>query len=464
MPVACCNQPGFSAEKQIPLTPIAVLQIISLYDTIFISHPKGATIMENTNMDMNTAPHPTRNLKAIIIAGISVLLATAIALSVIFIFIPMFNPSNDTDMDNYNKALQLIESGEYAKAFELLSKNPTYKDTQDILLHFTVYYEETTHLIETYNSDGSLNISETNRMVQKYATDGTILSYTHYYENGDIGQIVEYIYDENGNRKFTNLYNSNRELIDQTEYHYSENSILILYSSTNTKREYEYDDKGNLLSESYYGQCGSLETKTVYQYDENNKQILYSEYNSPNNTYREYAYRYNEDGNLILQCKYHQGDVLQYWTETTYNKDGKRTLVIQYSSNGNLSFKNVYEYDEYGNLTHIKKIDRLGSTESTNTWEYEYDQNGNMTLKIQYDKNGNIDEKTEWQYYDNNSIKTETTHKVDMKTITVSEYNQYGYPTLYASYRDDWSIMSKSIHSYDKMVICYSPDLPDNEE
>ena len=421
--------------------------------------------MENTNMDMNTTPHPTKNLKAIILAVVSFLLAAAIILSVIFIFIPMFNMNKETDMDNYNKALQLIESGEYAKAYDLLSKNPTYKDTAEILLHFTVYYEETTKLYESYNSDGSLNISETNRIVQKYAPDGTILSNTHYYENGDIGQIVEYIYDENGNRKFTNLYNRNRELIDQYTYDYDENGNLILYTnSSGTKYEYEYDDKGNLLSESYYGLSEKLQTKTVYQYDDNNKQILYSEYDSPNNTYREYAYRYNEDSNLILQCKYHRGDVLQYWTETTYNKDDKRTLVHQYSTSGNLSFKNVYEYDEYGNLTHIKKIDRLGSTESTNTWEYQYDQNGNMTLKIEYDKNGNIYEKTEWQYYENNSIKTETVHEVAYKSISVSEYNQYGYLTLYASYREDWSIISRSTSSYDKMVICYNPDLPNNEE
>lgn len=65
----------------------------------------------NTMQQQNTKPRPAKAIP-LIIAAISIPLLAAIILFIIFVFVPA---------SSYNKALQLIDSGNYAEAYAIIN-------------------------------------------------------------------------------------------------------------------------------------------------------------------------------------------------------------------------------------------------------------------------------------------------------------------------------------------------------
>ena len=417
----------------------------------------------NTAQQQNTKPRLAKAIP-LIIAAITIPLLAAIILSIIFIFIPA---------SSYNKALQLIDSGNYAEAYDLLCKNPNYKDTQDILRHFTVYFEDVTVESTNYDSNGVISSSLYRRTVTKYAPDGSTIFYEMYNQDGQKVEFAEFEHDENSNAIRINLYNGTGTLLSTIEKGYDDNGNLILTRSLdrngaeNTRHEYEFDENGNETLHAQYIR-GKLDFKIVSQYDENNNLILYIRYGQYNKIQEKYDAEYDDDGNRIRQRIYDENDKVQYIYEFSYDQDGNRIEFLNkyYQASQNKEFlqdKCVYEYDAHGNQTLFARYSSSGSLQSKITHEYKYDSNGNMTLSIEYDNAGSITEKVEWQYYENGMVKSKKTeYPQEDSSYKLEEFDQYGNCTLYATYYSG-KISSESKTTYRNPYVCYDPDLSDSE-
>ena len=323
----------------------------------------------------------------------------------------------------YKEALNLLDEGEYAAAYEILKKLGDYKDSKEILKHFRYVLKEVTYsqtdytgkvvkdsfsIQYTYNADNLLsqkqdgNITtvytydETGNLIKSlltnsdfsqtfeyaYDSDGNLLKET-FYQRETIFHIYEYAYDANGNmtqksyreRRFEwDLAPSLQYVIDYT---YDANNRLIKKVTTRSEEnvstvEYVYNAQGQLIEESY-----SSDTHFHYTYDENGNLLKKTR---GNQTMEEYTY--DENGNLIKSETASSAETFPYYTYE-YIYDERGTLIREISTAGtNPSAFINYNYDENGNL--ISKVRSLGTTYTT----YTYDVNGNL-IKYTSFQNGN---------------------------------------------------------------------------
>ncbi len=213
---------------------------------------------------------------------------------------------------------------------------------------------------------------------------GNIENVSFYDENNSLDYTKSYFYNNEhqlietrepaakGERKFSFLYNKQKQLVEMRFQDYE-------YADT----IFSYDNAGNLKTKT----SSNLDS-IIYKYDENNR--LIDEKFIPNNDsgagFYHDTFSYDEKGRLIKKCSYYKDS--DFLRSINFYKYDDRNNVVQENYGGmNLSdgikeildnqFQYLYEdkydfkYDMNGNW--IKKTKSTnGEIKSVQTREYEY--------------------------------------------------------------------------------------------
>ena len=120
------------------------------------------------------------------------------------------------DKSDYNEALELIESGDYEEAYEILKELGDYKDSAELLKNFrfvpSSYVYKELYEGEEYKITASVSLGEGNLPVQvvliedgekyicdyTYDNDGNLIKEVYTDYDGD-KSIYDYTYDNYGN-------------------------------------------------------------------------------------------------------------------------------------------------------------------------------------------------------------------------------------------------------------------------
>ena len=158
------------------------------------------------------------------------------------------------------------EQGDVIKAH-----NASYLDTYEYI------YDENDRVIEKLvRKNGEFSY----RKVYTYDAEGKVIEEKIFDEQGEIVNIVGYIYDKNGNLEYEDEKYNDIYGCQDTRYTYDDNNNLIekvLYSNDDVivsrVYKYEYDDKGNCIKKFEYDRAGNLDSEMTYKYDEKGRQI-----------------------------------------------------------------------------------------------------------------------------------------------------------------------------------------------
>ena len=197
------------------------------------------------------------------------------------------------------------------------------------------------------------------------------------------------------------------------------------------KEEFTYDDKGNLLTIDTTDRDGRWE-KIVYTYDEKGN-VLTEDYTHYAYTAYTYTYTYDEKGNMLTKCNSmdnpNLGETGKLQRCYTYTYDEKGNLIKEeFTVDPPFSVAHwdamVYTHDENGNVLSADRYDPTGNYVSTATYAYTYDDNGNV---LSYKEGGQT---TVWEYDEANRVKSKVTTSFDGTERAREEYtyDDHGNP------------------------------------
>ena len=259
----------------------------------------------------------------------------------------------DPEESKYNEALECIENGKHAEAYQAFTELGDYKDSKAYLEKFVFVYDKVTE-----------------------------------YKKGEVCSTREYTYDSNGNV----LKESGKYADGQTytiEYTYDSNGNVLKESKNKSTTEYTYDDNGKLLKTKYITPYRT--NVTEYTYDSNGnlaKSVKDGEYiieytcdNNGNIIEKKddssvTSYTYDANGNLEEKYIRYHSDNYEY---TSYTYDDYGRLVSEYTGFDDYYFQPNYSidytYDSNGNITQevSKQYDEYFSVSLVNTFEYTYE-------------------------------------------------------------------------------------------
>jgi len=313
-------------------------------------------------------------------------------------------------LNRYEAAVSCLERGELTEAYELFRSIADYRDVPNYLQGFswrpsveffsnqrasdTVSYEYDAYgrvlMKLEASTDGNLfrtvyTYGESGNVIKIVGTDlrGRVEEQVYLYrydENGNLlwqehpnGDVLEIIYDENGNptlRKSWNKVRNESYFLEQMEYDgMGRLSKKIVEASEPYTEAYAYDAVGNLILKTIENRYGKSE----------------------------FSYKYDGMGNLICERNASStgSEHICVWT---YSADGK-LLGSSWRDSSGTSGGSVMEYDERG--------DRIRESHygpySDQVTEYVYDdqhrviraRSGNMVTDYAYDENGNLIETVE---------------------------------------------------------------------
>ena len=257
---------------------------------------------------------------------------------------------------SYNKALKLIENGNYEEARVIFSELGIYQDSQKYLRHL--------HYIPV-----SINIQR----------DGqTATTEVEIGRNG-LPANVKHV-DSGKETLYSFTYNSNGDLKKLSYTSYTGDVLKVSYT---------YDETGRLVSETQSN--GALESTTVsYSYDSKDNVskvvrtglggqefISESEYDSYGNIIRrtdifsetdKVTVDYIYSGAKLTKAIYHYSDTVRYTEEYTYDSNGRLSMTMCIYTNGDQA-SCEYTYDENGNVTKKTVTDEMGGQ---TVYEYTY--------------------------------------------------------------------------------------------
>ena len=260
------------------------------------------------------------------------------------------------------------------------------------------------------------------------------------------GDVVEFVdYNENGKPwfKYVYKYDSNRNKIEELHYNYDDSAFpkpdIV---------KYEYDAEGNRTEYTSYNNKGTIDEKAIFKYDSYGNFIERKDYQEDGSWRETRTYKYDSNGNEI-----------EYVCISRYFPNSKRTFKYNYKSKPieqvvytydevSKDFKKdsttTYEYNSLGLI--IEETTIYHSTNHTVILEYKYDEVGNLVeygnLKADsggwkftfcYDLQGNLVEK--------NSLRE--------KMLMIHRDNRRQPPRRIKS--GDYQIDSKTIYKYDHM-------------
>ena len=284
----------------------------------------------------------------------------------------------------YNKAVRLIEKGDYVAAYEILSELGDYKDAAQHVkrFHFVpkkwidkrVSNDMVLDSITVDISFNEQNLPEQIKTVRSYN-----LSYGQEYTSTEI---ITYSYDANGNR-IKEVHTAEDGYEDIFDYTYDEIGNLIkmshAFANSDSKEtfDYTYDEKGNMIQEVYrlndclqytkkytYNESGDI-TVGLYTYADGSKDID--------------SRTYDEKGNLIKSV-YTHADGSRATYDFTYTVDANQNIIkkICTSVTGAVTTQD-YTYDEKGNM--IKEV-YTKFDGSVYVYEYTFDASGNCVKAV----------------------------------------------------------------------------------
>lgn len=296
-----------------------------------------------------------------------------------------------SDGQIYENALKLIEEREYKQAYIDIKSLGGYKDCRELLDKFTVRYGK-----EEY------------------------ISY-----NGRDEILAKWIYvrDENGNETVHEVYGKGGAFEEKTAFEYDEYNNLKKYTvydedgkaGCTREQVIEYDENGNM---TLFISCDGY--KTEYAYDGNGNKNLMVEYDPDGALLFKYEFVFDESGNEILCTTYDKNGDIDSVAEKEYDKNGRIVRIVWRDGEGSISVEEERTYDERGYLIYHEK--RNGEGKVIYKQESEYDANGNQTLNIQYKEGG---EEIEFMYrcvYDEyNSLISTSNYDVNQELLSTVE-------------------------------------------
>ncbi len=286
--------------------------------------------------------------------------------------------------DAYSRALNSLENGDGDTAYEMFARAGDFEDAADYLADFSrLVVEEiprySDNLYYEYDSAGRVTyirpdryVSDEPLYVYEYDSEGRVTKETYHEYPSD--RVTTYSYDANGNLvKKVALSESSSYMSDSRsefiyDYSYDSNGYMVSERLTSNTYSTEREDEGELISSTVYDY--------TYTNDSSGRMIRkdtmgYSKLFTP---YYD-LYTYNSDGLLESQTRYNglESEFPSWKEEYSYNAEGNLTTerVTTYHEDG--SVKNTseteteYEYDEQGNILKEGDLD-----ESFNEYIYGY--------------------------------------------------------------------------------------------
>lgn len=244
-------------------------------------------------------------------------------------------------------------------------------------------------------------------------SSGNTLKFGRYGADGEIRNVSEYTYDENGNK---------------TEYAYV--YYMMNGDAYSSHETWSYDENGNEIEYIEYDDMENVIKRTERTYDENGNQITSVEYEYDKNgsIIKQTETEYDADGNTI-NIKRQEGGYPGVRKSTseikiTYDENGRETKYEEYNEERRVEKKIIRDYDENGRQTKYVRYDAAGNT--IEKWECTYDDNGNEMKYVHYDGAVTIDY---WRE---------------------AEYDERGNETRFARYSGDGSLEYMRKTTYDE--------------
>jgi YD repeat-containing protein len=257
----------------------------------------------------------------------------------------------DPDAKIYNRALELLERGDYEEAKAIFEDLGDYKDSKEHLSKF--YYMPTSF---EYSLPGKKSTNDiTYNSMNLPASEITIRE--------DVYACAEFVYDDNGNIIKQIMINKTAETVSEYEYIYDGNGkrIAANFSAADGSRAshaFAYDNEGRLIEENY--------EDDAYAY---NRKITY-----------------DQNGNIIKEEYIIDGVTSVYSIDVTLDDAGRVAKEVCTYPDGSLESLE-YTYDKNGNC--VKKVFTDYDGEKA-TYDYIYDIYGNVTAEIFTNPDGSI--------------------------------------------------------------------------
>ncbi len=228
----------------------------------------------------------------------------------------------------------------------------------------------------------------------------TILENNYFVEviNGNehisIYNIIEYLYDENGNETEKCQYKADGSLQFKYESKYDQNGKLTYNNVCNSDGSleqyytYSYDNKKRMTESKLYLSDNKLAEYWIYTYDEKDNMTENIHYKSDGNIMGIDKFKYDDKGQAIKVIHYRSDGSL--YSIFTYEYDIRyldKVVLWRYQrfQMGNLDIYLIYKYDDKGNITEFNETDADGYLYPTKTYEYdEYDKLGNWIKRKEF--------------------------------------------------------------------------------
>ena len=268
--------------------------------------------------------------------------------------------------DGFSKSKMIYEHDENGNMINCARYVPSETDEEEYVLQMEYpsdFYIEETEYEKTYDEDGRLQKKE------------------NISEDGREGRIVEYTYDENGNRREDirswyeyNWDGENINYYDGYEIYNVQNRLIERGGKDENGRErkiesYEYDKKGIILTYTSYSENGEIYYSDKYEYEYNEHgwgtfvKIIRTDNQGIVMGVNEYEATYDEVGNLIRwewrsdgkvrashDYIYENGVLVKILDEDDsavalgYDENGKCISETYYGSDGEIIIQRTYSY------------------------------------------------------------------------------------------------------------------------
>ena len=236
---------------------------------------------------------------------------------------------------------------------------------------WTYKYDENSNLTDSITHDNRKTTLE-------YDERNQVIKVTHFNENGEEIDSVEYEYDENGNRT---------KMIDKTgktEYKYDELDRLVRVTDAfNHSIQYYYDGVGNIKNMMYPN------LKTVfYTYDDAERLKTVTDWLN-----RKTTYDYNKNDQPISIFNGNNTT-----TKISYDLAGRLNGYTNMTSDNEIISSHAYQYDQNGNIVQMnadlpilpeilsKKTDMTYDSANqiltSNSSTFEHDKSGRLITQI----------------------------------------------------------------------------------
>ena len=259
------------------------------------------------------------------------------------------NGPSDVNLENYNRAISLLESKDYAGAQALFEQLGDYKDAEEYLSNF--YYMPISFEYDLIGKNGTnvITYHENN------------LPASEIIDRVDAQGVFDFVYDEKGNI---------------TQQVLTRDGVVSVY-------KYTYNEAGKRLKAEYTIQGEWFATHT-FEYDADGN-VSRQVYTDAQGTTYEYLLEHDSHGNITRLETIYNGESQVMNIRYTYAEN--QSLLEEVCTYPDGTFETVqYVYDE--NNRRVKQI--ITDTDGEQTWyDFTYDEHRNIVKEVFTDEEGN---------------------------------------------------------------------------